>query len=395
LAGDHAFRMAATGGELTEDRRKGFLDEVDQAATSHFEYYWRRLDRQEQYVLANLSSLEQDERYLEVLRHLRDQCLIAWRNGRYAYFSPLFEAFVQRQEVTAERKGLIGRTIGGARIVERIGSGALATVYRAYHPSLDRYVAVKVVSWGAQNGEFVQRFQREATVAAGLKHPNILRVRDFGYEDDLAYIITDFVSGGTLADLIFSRFGGDKPQVSRLDAEMDQDGLLVEGRPSESADSLTVQRSLSPWLREAISIAMQVGEALHYVHERGFVHRDVKPTNILMAQDGKPLLTDFGLVKHLEDSEHLTEPGAIGTVAYIAPEQTRGDANDPRIDIYSLGTVLYEMVTGHLPFESVLSKLEEPPLPPRKFNPSLPIELEDVILKAMGPLPASRYLSRR
>jgi serine/threonine protein kinase len=256
---------------------------------------------------------------------------------------------------------LIDRVLGSARIVEKIGVGGMATVYKGYQFSLDRFVAVKVLSRDVQREEFLTRFQREAQAVAKLRHPNVLSIYDFGQEEDLAYIIMDYISGGTLADLI-------------------RNGMS---------------------LKRAIEIAIQVGDALHYAHEREIVHRDVKPANILIDTSGRPLLTDFGLVKFLVPSDHsLTQPDtSMGTPAYMAPEQaTNGGEVDARSDIYALGTVLYEMVTGYLPFEAgndirvmIFKKLSEPPPSPRQFEPSVPADVEQVILKALAPEPENRY----
>jgi serine/threonine protein kinase len=153
-------------------------------------------------------------------------------------------------------------------------------------------------------------------------------------------------------------------------------------------------------LQRAIEITIQIGDALHCAHEQGIVHRDVKPANILIEADGRPLLSDFGLVKFLTGPERITKTGfGVGTAAYVAPEQASGEPVDARSDVYALGIVLYEMVTGCLPFEAedgitmVLKKLQESPPSPRQFNQSLPAQLEEVILKAMQLKPEDRYQS--
>jgi tRNA A-37 threonylcarbamoyl transferase component Bud32 len=399
MAGHHAFRLAVTGEKLTEDERKTFMEKVNKEAARHFKSYWQKLEYQDQYVLTALPSLWQDRSYRETVEHLRDEGLIVQRHGQYDYFSPLFETFVQRQKVKKGSKRVIGRILGSVRIVEKIGSGGMATVYKGYQRSLDRYVAVKILSLDAQSEEFLHRFQQEAKAIAKLQHPNILPVHEFGQEEDLAYIVMDHASGGTLGDLIHSSFDEDELRTLGFDSGIDH-GDPSDGRADRAVASSTLQSPFSAWLRKAIDIVIKVGEALHYAHKWGIVHRDVKPANILMTPDGRPLLADFGLVKILEASEQLTKSGiGIGTVAYMAPEQASGEAIDPRIDVYALGVVLYEIVTGHLPFEAesgltvVLDKLQKSPPSPRRFNSSLPVEIEEVILKAIATRPEDRYQS--
>lgn len=273
-------------------------------------------------------------------------------NWRLVVTSELYA--VQREEP------LISRKLGPLRIVEEIGSGATATVYKARQPSLDRPVAVKVLSYDNKQEEFLSRFKRKAQAIAKLRHPNILSVHDFGVEGNLAYIVMDYVSGGTLVDSI-------------------RHGLLLE---------------------TAIEIAIQIGNALHHAHEQGILHRNLKPSNILIDTDGIPLLTDFSLTKTSPAAEPLTQRGiSAGWAFYVAPEQSSDEESDTRSDVYALGVVLYEMVTGRLPFEAedstavMLKKLQESAPPCRRFNPSLPVVLEQVILKAIAPLPEDRYQS--
>lgn len=399
MTGHHAFQLAVVGEELIGTRQQAFLEKVREGAyekaESHLKHYWQKLDDQDQYVLAALPSLWQDRSYQETIRRLKDECLITQRNDGYEYFSPLIEKFVHRkkEKVRKGSKRLIGRTLGSVHIAEKIGAGGMATVYKGYQESLERYVAVKVLFLDAQEDEPWQRFQREAKVIASLQHPNILPIHDFGHEDDIAYIVTDFVPGGTLADLIASHFGEDEQHLSRCDLATGRNDLQAETDLPKTASSSVLQGAHSAWLRQVVSIITQIGEALECAHRHRVLHRDVKPANILMTPDERPLLADFGLVKDLTNSGQLTKSDIIGTIAYMAPEQIKGKADDPRIDIYALGTILYEMVTGRLPFEPALNKLQESPPLPRKLNPLLPVELEKVILKAMAANPEDRYQS--
>ena len=256
-------------------------------------------------------------------------------------------------------QGLIGQEVGGYRIVSQIGKGGMATVFKAYQPSLDRYVAVKVMPpyYAEQDDTFIKRFRREAKAIASLRHPNILIVIDYGEENDTTFIVMEFVEAGTLSELLGKPMA---PEPMR--------GLID-----------------------------QLAGALQYAHEQGVVHRDIKPSNILLPKPDWPLLTDFGLAKMVGGSQ-LTLTGTIaGTPAYMSPEQGRGEKVDSRSDIYSLGIVLYEMATGVVPFHAetpmaVVVKHIIDPLPlPRSKNPELPEEIERVILKALSKERADRF----
>jgi len=254
---------------------------------------------------------------------------------------------------------LDGTVLGQYHIIEQIGRGGMATVYKAYQPNLDRYVAVKVLAPDmAETKGFITRFEREAKAVARLRHRNTLTVFDYGRQGDLFYLVMEYVSGGTL--------------IGRM------------GWPQD--------------LAYAVNIVSQVGDALAHAHRQGMIHRDVKPGNILMAEEDWPLLSDFGLVKIAEDSLHLTTSGAsVGTPQYMSPEQARGLVVDQRSDIYSLGVVLYEAVTGRPPFGTdnpvvvLLRHINEPITPPHTLRSDLPEEIERVICKALAKSPAERY----
>jgi serine/threonine protein kinase len=254
---------------------------------------------------------------------------------------------------------LIGAKLGEYEIIEHVGHGVAADVYKAYQPKLNRYVAVKVLSPTFVNEQsFLARFVREAQAVAQIDHPNILPVYDFDRQDDLVYIVMQYVDSGSLDDLL--------------------------GQPLP--------------LDFTLRILEQVGSALAHAHQRGIIHRDIKPGNILLGPGNWVLLTDFGLVKILETPADLTPSGmSLGTPAYMAPEQVAGERVDQRADIYSLGATLYQMVTGRVPFEGgtgmavAFKHLSEVLIPPRKLNPSLPPPVDKVIVKALAKEPGLRY----
>jgi len=257
--------------------------------------------------------------------------------------------------------GLIGRTLGPYRIVDQIGEGGMATIFRAYQPGLDRYVALKVLPpLHAQQPGFSERFRREARAIANLHHPNILPVYEFGQEDEYSYLVMRYV---------------------------------------EEARTLKTVMREGVDLDTAVDLIGQIAGALDHAHQRGVIHRDIKPGNVLM--DGKwALLTDFGLAKMTEASIQLTGSGVgVGTPAYMSPEQGQGGQVDHRTDIYSLGVILFEMLTGQIPhnaetpFAIVLKRVTEPLPIPRTLNPNIPEAVERVILKALAREPSERFSS--
>ena len=255
---------------------------------------------------------------------------------------------------------LIGKGFGPYKVLDKIGEGGMAVVYRAYQESLGRYAAIKVLRAElARDEEFVARFRREALAVAQLNHPNILHVYDAGVANGVYFMAMGFVDGGSLKDLI------------------------AQG-PVEPA--------------YAASIGAQLADALDYAHKQGIVHRDVKPSNVLMTRDGRPMLTDFGIAKALYESAALTRTGiSIGTPEYMAPEQIQGQPVDGRTDIYALGIVLYEMVTGWAPFSTptpvatLYKQVNEPPPPLHQVNVNVPDWLEGVVGKALAKRPEGRY----
>lgn len=255
---------------------------------------------------------------------------------------------------------LIGKTLGQYRILEEIGHGGMAIVYKAYQPSLDRIVAIKVLApQHAQAPGYRDRFFQEAKAVARLSHPNILEVHDVGMDEDWSYIVMKFVSGPTMRKFI--------------------------GEPMP--------------LARASNIIEQIAAGLDHAHSHGVIHRDIKSSNILMEGDWV-FITDFGIAKIMEASIALTGTGELmGTPAYMSPEQGSGKPVDHRTDIYSLGIVLYELITGRVPFTGetpygVIFKHVNDPLPmPRCYIPDLPENVERVVLKALAKDPDHRYES--
>lgn len=254
-------------------------------------------------------------------------------------------------------KGIEGSTLGRYELRRRIAHGGMSEVYLGYDRRVRRRVAVKVL-YGSDE-PFVRRFEREASAVGTLSHEHILPLYDFGEQRPWYYLVMPFVEGGTLRDYLLKR------------------------------ERLT--------LEEAESFLYQIASALQHAHDHGVVHRDVKPSNILLRPDGHAYLVDFGLAKAKQESESLTHVGAmIGTPEYMAPEQSNGQ-NDYRSDIYSLGIILYQMLTGRVPFTAEtpvavsLKHIQAQPIPPGELNPDIPPVVEDVILKALAKDPNDRF----
>ncbi len=256
---------------------------------------------------------------------------------------------------------LINRTLDKRyTILERIGGGGMADVYRAHDKLLDRSVAVKVLrSQFTSDEEFVTRFRREAQAAARLSHPNIVNIYDVGCDEDIYYIVMEYISGETLKERI------------------------------QRAGQLSIE--------SAVRIALEIAEALENAHQNGLVHCDIKPHNILTTKAGRIKVTDFGIAKAVT-SATMTHTGTIiGSVHYFSPEQAKGAAVGAKSDIYSLGVVMYEMLTGTVPFNGetpisiALKHLQEEPRPLRESNPDVPPLVEAIVLKAMAKEPDQRF----
>ncbi|MEZ4867292.1 MAG: protein kinase [Caldilineaceae bacterium] len=259
-----------------------------------------------------------------------------------------------------------GRKLGKYELQERLGRGGMAEVYKAFQPGVERTVAIKVLHCHlVDSTDFVARFQREARAIGRLQHPNIVRVIDFDQEGDDYYMVMDYIAEETLSD------------------------YLKRNSPLPVA--------------EALRIGIQLADALAHAHAQQMIHRDIKPTNIIFtdAEHTQVVLTDFGLAQLCDCADpRLTMSGAlIGTPTYMSPEAVRGEGCDVRTDIYSLGVVLYEMLTGKPPYVAdtpyrMMMKQANEPLPaPRTLNPALPAVVEELLLTALAKDPDQRYQS--
>lgn len=270
-------------------------------------------------------------------------------------------SFAVHEGATASWTPVAGRTLGKFELLEMVGEGAFGSVFKARDPELDRIVAIKTPRGGSViGGQELERFLREARSTAQLRHPAIVSVHEVATLDGVPYIVSDFVHGVTLADQLTAR------------------------RPSP---------------REAALLVATIAEALHYAHEQGVVHRDVKPSNIMLDEHSQVRLMDFGLAKRdAGDATVTTDGQVLGTPAYMSPEQARGEGRsvDRRGDVYSVGVVLYELLTGELPFRGNVRMmlhqvLSDEPRPPRSLNDNIERDLETICLKAMAKEPGRRY----
>ena len=257
----------------------------------------------------------------------------------------------------------IGENVGPYRIIEQLGQGGMATVYKAYHASLDRYVALKVLHPAFHEDQtFTTRFQREARVVAKLEHPNIVPIYDYSEHEKRPYLVMKYIEGDTLK------------------ARLNQGPLTSE---------------------EIEQVVNSVGSALAYAHKQGILHRDIKPSNVMIAKDGNMYLADFGLARIAEAGEStMSSDSIMGTPQYISPEQAMGKKDlDAGTDIYSFGVMLYEMVVGQVPFSadtpfSIIHDHIYTPLPlPKKINPNVPDSVQRVLLKALAKDRLDRYTS--
>lgn len=255
----------------------------------------------------------------------------------------------------------VGKRLDGRyELQELIGVGGMATVYKAYDTIDDKIVAVKILKEEfLGNDDFIRRFKNESKAIAVLSHPNIVKVFDVSFGDRIQYIVMEYIDGITLKEYI-------------------------------------EHQKVINW-KEAVHFTVQILEALEHAHEKGVVHRDIKPQNIILLQDGTIKVTDFGIARLTTSETRTMTNTAIGSVHYIAPEQARGDLTDGKADIYSVGVMLYEMLTGKLPFEAdsavsvAIMQLQTEPSPLRDINEEIPEGLEEITLKAMRKDPAQRY----
>ena len=249
------------------------------------------------------------------------------------------------------------------QLQDRIGGGGMATIYRSRDMRMDRVVAIKVLrDVYSTEPKFVKRFQREAQAASTLQHPNIVQVYDYGQANGNYYIVMELIEGIDLRRYLRRR------------------GVLDIDR--------------------TVIIAHDIALGLGAAHRRGIVHRDVKPQNVLVGRGGSIKLTDFGIASIYKDihDERLTTTGmTLGTVQYYAPEQAQGEIVSPAADVYALGIVMYEMLTGRTPFDGdslvavAMQHLEAQPIPPSQFNPNIPVILEDIIMHCLEKVPEMRF----
>src|SRR5215472_1776053 len=307
---------------------------------------------------------------------------------------------------------LIGQTISHYRIVERLGGGGMGVVYEAEDIKLGRHVALKFLTEElARDAQALERFRREARAASALNHPNICTIYDVDEYEGQLFISMELLEGETLRQRLAGRSAGLPPAVagashpSRAELERGQDALTTAGETPALRAPLEIGTLLD--------LAVQIADALDAAHSKGIVHRDIKPANIFVTTRGQAKILDFGLAKltvgaglapprapqgaplqdtllGLTDPETLTSPGtAMGTVAYMSPEQVRGEDLDARTDLFSFGVVLYEMATGTLPFQGNTwgaisgAILHQSPTSPLQLNPRMPARLEEIINKAL------------
>jgi serine/threonine protein kinase len=261
---------------------------------------------------------------------------------------------------------LEGQTLGKYRILEPLGRGGMAQVYKAYHPQLDRYVAVKILrSDLVEEAEFLARFRREARAVAALRHPNIVQIFDFDVQNDLYYMVMELLEDDTLKAYL---------------------------------NTLRVRGERLP-LGKMVRIFRDVLAGLAYAHGEGIIHRDLKPANIMLTRRGQAVLTDFGIAQIVGGTQYTISGALMGTLSYMAPEQGLDGHCDARSDIYSLGIAFYEALTGSVPFDAdtplaILMKHINDPLPlPHKLDPSIPEGFERVALKALAKRPEDRFQS--
>ena len=392
LAGPHPFFLQVAGSYLYNARQEDHAivhvpDLVERRfvaeAEDHFRYWWQQLSPSEQSALFHLEREAPDP---IVLRQLREKVLVRQVvDDRWQPFSRAFAEFLARTDTMkrqttpylsgGETGNMSGITVGSYRILTPIGRGGMAVVYKGYQPTLDRYVAIKVISHAvADDHNFVERFQREAATVARLRHQNLVQMMDFGVHRDISYMVMEYIEGETLKERII--------------------------RISNSGERIP--------LSEVKQIVEDTAAALDYAHAHGIIHRDVKPSNIMLRSEERlaqltgaapftAVLTDFGIARMLEGVQLTGTGAAIGTPDYMSPEQAKGEPATAASDIYALGIVLFEMLTGELPFKAdsplavLIKHLQaRPPLLASKV-PELPVSLELVIMKALTKDQQDRY----
>jgi tRNA A-37 threonylcarbamoyl transferase component Bud32 len=374
VIGAHLFEAPGSGqlrsAEVYETIRKRFTAEAE----DHYRYIWASLDSSEQSGLLALPRTVEP-----MLKTLRAKSLVREIDNQPMPFSDAFAAFLERErrkvrtisggeQATAQRD-LTGKTLGSYRVLEPLGRGGMAEVYKGYHPMLDRYVAIKVLlAHLVKDSAFVERFQREAAAVARLRHHNIVQVHDFGIYEGVTYMVMEYIQGQTLKE----RLTALRTKGERLDPN------------------------------EVLALTHELASALDHAHANGLVHRDVKPANILLreaANGSEAILTDFGIAKIMEGVQ-FTETGlSMGTPDYMSPEQASGDPVTPQTDVYALGIVVFEMLTNQLPFRAdtpaavLLKHINTEPPSPRTIDPSVPAALDFVLFRALAKRARDRWNS--
>ena len=257
----------------------------------------------------------------------------------------------------------IGKKLDGRyEILELVGFGGMAVVFKAYDLLENRHVAVKILKDEyLHNEEFRRRFRNESKAIAMLSHPNIVRVFDVNFSDTVQYIVMEYIDGITLKEYIG-------------------------------------QQGAVKW-KETIHFTVQILRALQHAHDNGIVHRDIKPQNVMLLQDGTIKVMDFGIARFARENGRTVADKAIGSVHYISPEQARGEQTDERTDIYSVGVIMYELLTGQVPFDGdtpvsiAIKQMQQEPALPTSINPGVPVGLEEITLRAMQKEPELRYQS--
>ncbi len=381
IAGYHLYEAPGRGSPKPPDAYDRVAKRYTAEAKDHYRYLWSQLSAEEQRALLSPNMADEALR-----KRLLAKALIRREGRRYVPFGHAFAVFLEEQRhktqvtptdstiVNVSATDLTGKRLGNYRVLAALGQGGMAKVYKGYQPMLDRYVAIKVLApHFATDEEFRARFQREAAAIARLRHPNIVQVYDFGVSGSVHYMVMEYIAGDTLK----MRMRAAKAKGERL----------------------------SPW--EVLSVLRGVAAALDYAHERDIIHRDVKPANIMLRveEEGNPdaaftpVLTDFGVAKIMEGVQFTGTGMTIGTPDYMAPEQGSGGSITPRADLYSLGVVLYEMLTGELPFTAdtpvavLLKHISDTPTPVHLRAPDLPPALDDVLNRALAKKPEDRYPS--
>ncbi len=389
-AGTHPFFLQVIGSYLHLSLDEPFTDSEREVkvlrrfkaeAEDHFRYLWSQLSEIEQMGLRNLQTADADVR-----RHLEQKALLKrTEEGHLQPFSKQFSDFLQNTEAprrtitrpssTTSTTDLTGATLGSYRVLSPIGRGGMAVVYQGYQPSLDRYVAIKVMSrYLAGEEAFVERFQREAAAVAQLRHQNIVQMFDFGVQGEISYMVMEYIQGETL-----------KQRMTRL---------RNQGERLSLADTVKIMRDISA--------------ALDYAHAHGIVHRDVKPANIMLREEERlsqltgeseytAVLTDFGVARMLEGAQITGTGATIGTPDYMSPEQAQGQPARAPSDVYALGILLYEMLTGELPFTAdtpvalLLKHMQDTPPPLMIKAPELSPDMELVLMQSLAKQPDERF----